>query len=467
MRRPKVPSVESLFVATFALLGFRLGLNRISDNSMFVHVRTGIDMVAGRGIPRRDPYTFTAHGKPWVVQSWLASWTYGWADRLGGTGLLTLEQGVLLGVLAWLVARLARTGSSLRTAVTAAAAVGVGFGYWSQRPLLFGLIAFALLVTVVERRAHPLWLLPILWVWVNTHGSFPLGALWLGAVVVGAAIDERRLPTEYLRYVVAFVAGLALSALNPIGPRLLWFPLTVGEKRSIFKTVVEWRSPNFQTPAGLVALAFLALAVVILFRTRMRWREILPVAGFVALGLLALRNVPLVAIALAPALGRALAVNDEPAAAPVNRINMAIGAVLAVAFLGFGVSTLTTAKLELHEYPIAATRWLDRNGYFGPGKRVAEQDVVGCYLDLRYGRRAVTFVDDRVDMLPLAVSRDYQALLEGKPKALAILDRRKIDAVLWDSEQPLVTILKATGAWHETYHHDGWSVLVRADGPAR
>lgn len=463
LRSLRVPSVESLFVATFALLGFRLGLNRISDNSMFVHVRTGIDMVAGHGIPRRDLYTFTAHGKPWVVQSWLASWTYGWADRLGGTGLLTLEQGVLLGVLAWLVARLARTGSPLRTAVTGAAAIGVGFGYWSQRPLLFGLVAFALLVTVVERRASPWWLIPIVWGWVNTHGSFPLGALWLGAVVVGGGFDERRVPTEYVRYVVGFVAGLAVSAINPIGPRLLSFPLTVGDKRSIFKTVVEWRSPNFQTPAGLVALLFLAVALLLLFRARVGWRDIIPVVGFVALGLLALRNVPLVAIVLAPALGRALAAPaDDGAAAPANRVNVAIAAVLAIAFISFGASTLSTAKLDLHEYPLAATRWLDRNGYFSSGKRVAEQDVVGCYIDLRYGRKGVTFVDDRVDMLPLAVSRDYQTLLEGKPKAIPVLDRWKIDAILWDSDQPLVTILKATGTWHETYHHAGWSVLVRA-----
>ena len=466
-RRPRVPSVESLFVATYALLGFRLGLNRINDNSMFVHIRTGLDMVAGRGIPRRDSYTFTAHGKPWVVQSWLASWTYGWADRLGGVGLITLEQGVLLGVLAWLVARLARTGSPLRTVVTAGAAVGVGFGYWSQRPLLFGLIAFALLVTVVERRANPLWLIPITWVWVNTHGSFPLGVLWLGAVVIGAWIDSRRFPRDYLRYCFGLVAGLAVSVLNPLGARLLLFPLAIGNKRSVFKGVVEWRSPNFQTPAGLVALVCLAVALVLLFRARVGWRDLLPVVGFVVLGLLALRNVPVLAIVLAPALGRAWAVERDAqpgAVAPTPaRINGALAAVVAIAFVGFGLSTLQTATLDLHEYPLAATRWLDRHGYFAAssGHRVAEQDIIGCYLDLKYGRRGITFVDDRVDMLPVPVSRDYDTLLEGRSKALKILDRRHIDAVLWDSDQPLVTILKATGRWQETYHHAGWSVLVR------
>src|SRR3954468_815558 len=91
----RVPTLESLFVATVVMFGFRVAAHRISDNSMYAHLRTGIDMVHGHGIPRADPYSYTAHGKPWVVQSWLAEWTYGWAHRIGGLGLVALEQAVL------------------------------------------------------------------------------------------------------------------------------------------------------------------------------------------------------------------------------------------------------------------------------------------------------------------------------------------------------------------------------------
>ena len=67
-------------------------------------------MVAGGGIPRTDPYSFTAFGHSWVVQSWLPDWTYGWAHRLGGFRLVLLEQALLIAVLVWLVVRLARAG---------------------------------------------------------------------------------------------------------------------------------------------------------------------------------------------------------------------------------------------------------------------------------------------------------------------------------------------------------------------
>src|SRR5947208_10038588 len=134
LRRLRSPSLESLFVAVLVLFGFRLGVLPIVDNSMFTHLRTGLDMVAGAGIPRVDPYSYTAAGTHWVVQSWLPEWTYGWAHRPGDFHLVQLEQGVLFALLAWLIARLAAAGSPLRTALSAGLAVAIGAPFWSPRP---------------------------------------------------------------------------------------------------------------------------------------------------------------------------------------------------------------------------------------------------------------------------------------------------------------------------------------------
>ena len=64
MRRGHVPaSADSLVVAVLTLVGLRLGLSPLSDNSAFTHLATGIRMVADGlvpEIPRVDPYTFTA-----------------------------------------------------------------------------------------------------------------------------------------------------------------------------------------------------------------------------------------------------------------------------------------------------------------------------------------------------------------------------------------------------------------------
>jgi hypothetical protein len=338
--------------------------------------------------------------------------------------------------------------------------VGAGAAYWSPRPLLFGLIGLALTVTIVEKKASPWWLVPVVWMWVNSHGSFPLGLAWLGLTGLGAWIDDRRFPTEVARYLGAFVVGLAVAALNPLGPRLLAFALTVGEKKEVFRYVTEWRPPDFQGGPGFVTLLFLVPALVLALRSRPPWRVVLPMAAFLAAGLIAVRNLSMLAVVLAPALGAALrasARDDE--ARP--RFNLYVAGVLVAAIAVFGLGAASGRTIDLRSYPVASIRWLDREGYLEQPHRLAAQDVIGCYLVLRQGRQARVFIDDRVDMYPVKVTKDYVALLHGEPDALAILDRRRVDVVLWDKELPLATILGASSDWRRVHRQGDWVVYVR------
>jgi hypothetical protein len=463
-RQLRAPGLEPLFVAAFALFGFRLGARSIGDNSMFVHLRTGMDIVNTGAIPRRDPYSFTAKGHPWVVQSWLPEWTYGWAHEIGGYRLVVVEQAILMAFLALLLGLLARAGTPLRTAMAAGIAVGVGAAYWVPRPLMFGLVCMALSVLVVERRWSRWWLIPIMWVWVSSHGSFLLAIAWLGGRGVGEAVDKKGWPSEAVHYAVGMAVGLAVSVLNPLGPKLLTFPLAVQQKASVFKTIVEWHSPNFQTAAGEFTLVFLVIALLVFFRRGIRWSDAIPIVGMLAASLIAQRNLPLAAVVMAPALGRALALErDRPRAErrDPGMVNMAFAVVLALAFAIFTLGIYRTAPLNLKSYPVAAIDYLERSGLRGPTHRIAEQDVVGCFFDLRFGVKARVFVDDRYDMFPLSVSDDYASLLKGNPESLPVLDRWKVDVVLWDKSLPLVTTLKATGKWQETYAKGDWVVLHR------
>jgi hypothetical protein len=461
------PKMESLFAAAVVLFGFRLGARPIGDNSMFTHLRTGIDMVANGSIPRSDPYSFTAFHQRWVVQSWLPEWSYGLAHRVGGYKLVVFEQAVLIALLAWLVVRLARAGSPLRTALAGITAVGVGTALWSPRPLIFGLICMALMIAVVERRRSPWLLVPLVWLWVNSHGSFPLGLAWLGARAVGEGLEWRAWPRETMRYIGWFAAGLVVSVVNPLGARLLTFPLTLGEKREAFQSIVEWRSPDFSRGGGYFALAFLGLALVLLMRARVGWRDVLPVVAFIVAALAAARNIGPLAIVLAPALGRAL---RRPESAPATtkvggtgvnmRMNRAVLATITAAFVVFTALIFSSDAVDEVGYPGEAAAFLVGENLFDAPHRVAHQDFVGNYLELRYGSGVKVFVDDRFDMYPLSVSRDYDQLLGARSGALDVLDRRQIDVVLWQKKLPLVTLLEAKG-WRETFSDKEYVVLQR------
>lgn len=463
--------MESLFVAAIVLFGFGFGARSISDNSTFVHLRTGIDLVAGRGFPRTDPYSFTAHGHAWVLQSWLPELFYGVAYRLGRGELLVIEQAVLTGGLAWLLVRLARTGSAMPTALAGLIAVAIGAPFWSPRPLLFGLLCLTLTVTIVENRWNRWWLVPVVWVWVSSHGSFPLGLAWLVARLVGERLDRGGMSRDTLRYLGAFVVGLGVAALNPAGPRLLTFWLAIGSKREVFRTIVEWHSPDFQSGAGLFSLVFLSLALVILVRQAVPWADLLGVVGFIALGLIAMRNITAAAVVIAPALGHAMRASAPPAVplSLANRsspsspdLNRLLFGGLVLLFAVFATRPyLSGNPIDVRSYPVAAASFIHGQGLMQPPHHVVEQDIVGGYLILVYGRHAQVFVDDRYDMYPLSVSRAYETLLRGYPGSLDVLNRLSADVVLWDRRQPLVATLDASGRWHHSYEDTRWVVLQR------
>ncbi len=469
-RSLRAPRLDSLYVAALVLFGFRLGVRPITDNSMFTHIRTGVDMVGGRGIPRTDPYSYTAAGHRWVVQSWLPEWTYGWAERLGGFRLVVLEQALLCALLALVIVRLARAGTPLRTALAGGVALGAGAGFWSPRPLLFGLLFMALLLVVVERRRSPWLLVPLVWLWVQSHGSFPLGLAWLGARAVGEWLDWRAWPDDAMRYVGGFVGGLALSIVNPLGARLLLFPLTLADKRSAFSAIVEWRSPDFQSAAGRFSLVFLAVALALLLRARLSWRDLVPVVAFLAAGLVAMRNLPVAAVVLAPVLGRAL---RRPEGAPRRqagaglappgrlRVNRALLLTLVATYVVFGASIWISDPLQLRPYPQAAVSFMDDAGFLDAPHLLAHQDFVGNYLTLRYGRRAHIFIDDRYDMYPASVSADYRTLLGGRAGYAQVLDRYRVDVVLWERNLALSSILATSGNWQQLYRDDRWVVYQR------
>jgi hypothetical protein len=297
--------------------------------------------------------------------------------------------------------------------------------------------------------------------------------LWLGAVYVGSFLDQKRRPAELDRYVVGFVASLVIAVANPLGPRLLTFPLVVQSKQKVFANIVEWKSPNFQSAGELFALVFFCLALVILVKHGAPWRDVLAVVGFLALGLISLRNLGPAAVVLAPALGRALRPADRslltnPAGARPDTVSSGgrpsrvLPAVLLVAAAIFVIGSYRGSGLKFSSYPVQAERYLASHGLLD-GRHIATQDYVGDYRELVEGSSSPSkvFIDDRYDMYPNAVSNDYDILVSGRPQAVAVLNRWDVDVVMWSRSAALPDVLRLAGGWRTVYSDTSWQVLVR------
>src|SRR4051812_27067033 len=80
-RRPRGVSAAAVLVLGAVVWGLKLGLHPLDDNSFLTHLAAG-RLILHSGIPRVDPFSSTALGTPWVVQSWLVAALYGVAERL-------------------------------------------------------------------------------------------------------------------------------------------------------------------------------------------------------------------------------------------------------------------------------------------------------------------------------------------------------------------------------------------------
>lgn len=415
-------------------------------------------------MPGSDPFTFTAHGEPWVVQSWLVSAVMGVAEDVFGIGAVRLLMGLLtLGVFA-ITWRLTRPTKGLLARVAIAAIpIVIGIDQWSERPLLVGLIALGLTVLAGEGQLDARWLIPIGWVWVNSHGSFPLGLAYLLVVALGRRLDRLDASDE-LRALRWLGGGILLGALNPLGPRLLLFPLDLLQRQDVLRHVAEWQAPDFLSLSSRAFLGLFALAILALVR-RPRWRGGLVVVVFGMAALLGARNIAVAAIVFLPVVSGAWPEVGGLRADARTSLSRMLAVVGIVAVVLVSVIRLSDPAFDLRAYPTAQLRLLDRGGVDLGDVHLATIDTVGNLIGLRDGPNAEVFFDDRFDMFPESVSADAFALNEGRPRSTTILDERGIDLVLWPRNAALSAILGANPDWRSLDDDPRWLLFCRVGVP--
>ena len=448
LRRP--PSLAGLVGAVIVLAGLFIGLSPLDDNSFFTHLATGRLILDGHSVPTHDPYSFTAPGHEWVVQSWLASVLYAGAERVAGAAGVVLLVGLTamaLAAIVWVLTRPADTVTG-RIAV-AAVIIAVGAGSWVERPLLFGLLALALALLAAEGRLDPRWLLPAFWVWTNVHGSYPLGIVALALLAAGRRLDGEPWAVE-LRALKWAAGGALLGMVGPLGLNVLTFPIELLRRQDVLHDVLEWQAPRFEAAGQRVFLIQIALVLVALTR-RPSWRLALPAVVFIPAALLGSRNVVVASLVLTPGVAAAAAglgsIRGEERK-PIFRVVLV--ALVALGLLA-SAGRLGGQTVRLRPYPVAAVTWAGAQGALGTDARVVTQDFVGNYLEVRFGTAVRTFIDDRYDMYPSDVVNDYTTLLKGGAGWQDVLAKWSATSVLWERRQPLAELLMVSPAWHIIY----------------
>jgi len=462
------PRFDTVITIFLALAGWHFGLARISDNSFFCHLGTG-RWILEHGIPRADPFSFTVAGTPWVAESWLADLLYGILDRrFGPAGVTTMNAtaGAAIAAL-WYRLALRLSRDRVRAFLITLFSLGASFTMWSPRPLLFGTLAFLMLVWIIEAPdsivgRHPLFTIPpLIWVWANIHGSFALAFVYIGLHCLGRWLEGARLWSGRERQLIgATIAAFALCFVNPYGARLLTAPIHLLTRHVVLSNVTEWRPPSARSVQGVIytlwAMVFIGAAVRGFARIKPRGFVVsLP---FLLMGFWAERNIAIAPIASFPVVAGALATSQER---PAMRVAFNWVA-LALALMLGGLWTIRArahAPLDFSKYPVAAMEAVESQGLLG--KRLLTMDSWGDYIILRYGPRQRVFMDDRYDVYPATIADDLESLLNGHGDWLAIVQKYRVDVVVWPSGDSSVKVLEQAAGFNKSYEDRVAVVLAR------
>jgi hypothetical protein len=469
------------------------GSDRGYQTDFWHHLARGREIVQSGRLVDVDLFTCTVPGAPLRDANWLSQVLYYGLHQAGGLPLVqfvnSLALAAAVGLLVWVCRR---ASGSLGAA--AAAASFTFLGLWQQvlliRPQTFSVLLFVTLFAVLDaaaRRPRLLLLVPpLMALWANLHGGFPIGLVLIGAFVV-AALWERaarrlarettphrqsspaaflsatRIPQSAIYF--AFAAAVLATFVNPYGWGVYRYVFTLSSAAA-GRGVEEWLPPGLNTWVGKTFAASVGLLLVLFASARRRRpgvRDVCLAVCFLPLACSSVRMVAWWLLATAPcvaSLGKdvwgrisRLRLRTAPldgtakpqAAFPTHTPSAASITVFAslalVAFISLpwfehfnpllqSLRTTRRTESDLHaaaEHIRAAAPSSDT-----PGGAIFSRLEWGEYLAWSAGPARRVFMDGRIEIYPDSVWSQYAAVTAGRADWQEILDGYDVAWLLLD-----------------------------------
>ena len=475
-----------LYSSITAILIFIICLNPPIDTDMWWHLKSGEFMWQQKAILTWDQFSFTKINQPWVNAFWVSDLFMYFLVKIGGLQLLSIVIG-LTGCITYLMIffRSAKP-YFISTFVIIIAAISASPG-WTARPQVFSFLLLGLLNLWLEKwnskSKSSLFLLPFFFIaWTNIHGGFIWGFLLLLATIAGKIFDlsnnsEIQKPSSLIKIKqlsLWTLVSAASVAINPYGFSIWKLPFhTIDVSISVIQ---EWFSPNFHNieMQPFLWMIFLFIIALSISTKRQNFVDIIKSLGFIYLGFISQRNIPLSSIVVAPLIIDSFSeswdylINKKSNKftrlfSPGKKdhhysgiINTIIIILLLIVAAGRVFQQTEKSTVE-SPYPYSAINWIKDNHLTG---NMFNSYNWGGFLIYNLPSYPV-FIDGRADLYGEAFIGEWWTIAEGKSKAIALLDSYKINFLILEPNWPIIDLLLSAGNWYQGYQDDISIVLIR------
>jgi hypothetical protein len=434
-------------LAAFALAAFSPGL--LNDGDTYWHIRAGEWMLAHGTVLRADVFSATMAGASWHTQEWLAEvlMALGWRAGWPGIHLLFAACAALTaGVVAYFVRRRVDFVPALLTVVLGLACVT---GSLLARPHMLTLPLLAvwtagLAAAREKNRAPAWWLVAVMPLWANLHGSFAFGLVLAGALAVEAVIESPERKKALLGWGLFLAAATASAAITPFGLQSLLFPLKLSAMQGIGH-IGEWQASDFAHVSPFLLALLTALFALGRGKLKVPPLRLLVLLGLVWLALTHARHQMLLGVT-APILLSAALAQAWPAKSPAQP--PLFGALAALGLVAL-IALRLMVPVTRGDDPVSPVSALAHVPRFVRETPVLNDYSFGGYL-IWNGVRP--FIDSRADLYGDIFLQNYADIIAPDKDALAAtLTFYHARWTIFSAQAPVVKLLDATPGWHRFY----------------
>jgi hypothetical protein len=478
-----VPALLSLSLLIFAVF-FALVVNvapdgLLRDPDTFWHIGVGRLILQTGSVPWIDQLSHTFQGHPWIAEQWLSQVIFALMYEAGGwsavIGVATGAVALTFALLFFELARQIRMTAALSMTMFAYALSSIHF---LARPhlLSFPLLVlwFAGLARAVESRTAPsLFLLPVMTLWANLHGSFTFGLAVSGLLAVEAVFEaspEHRM--RVLLHWAMFLAAAILAALiTPYGYHSAFATVQIFGGNEALHHIDEWQAMDFSKRIFggplIIGLIFFGFLVGL----KIRFMRLVIVTITFYFMLVHIRMVPIFALVTPLMIASSLRAQFPFLSLESQRDDRFFSRLLSVArplyalilsLLLIAPSLLILSSRAIgppeNIQPVAAVDYILRSDPFG---RVYNDFSFGGYLVFRGIK---TFIDGRTGQLFGGgfLSRTFESPNKQNNEFLELLDEYKVSSALVKPQSSQAAKLDRAPSWRRRYADDVAVVYQRA-----
>lgn len=457
-----------LAAAAVYLLLMLLGPQLLSDPDSYSHIALGRWMLAHHAVPMADPFSQTMQGKPWIAFEWLSQVLLAGAYALGGwvavIALTAAATGLAFALLARFVGREWKPLPTLMLLLMSLVLLSphiLARPHMLALPVMIGWVA-ALVRAVDDKRAPSWWLLLLMMLWANLHGSFTLGLAIIAPIAFDAVCNADRAGRWRVaqRWFLFGIAAFAAASLNPYGPEMILVTFHTIALGQALHVITEWQPQNFARLGAFEIIMLGGFGLALLRGIKLPPLRILMLLWLLHLSLAQSRHADLLGMLAPFFLVHPLAGQLGVRATGRGDTRIAAWLPAAAVVLLIAVTGSVIARNDIHPpariTPVKALKAIDP-AKAGP---ILNDYDFGAYLDFV---GVAPFIDGRTELYgaDFVLRYDRALGLQDLPGFLKLLDQYRFGATLLAPSTPAVALLDRLPEWHRVYADDIAVVHVR------